>query len=78
MIQEVVLTLLRPLVSNENSSPGIHDAFTKRNDVFQHVERDVRAGSDVRRLLEHLSNNWQVSVEMGSDRLSNITKGFQN
>jgi hypothetical protein len=74
----VILTLWCPLVSKENSAPSIHDAFTKRNNVVQHIDRNVMAGGDIRRLLEDLSNDWQVSVEVGSDRLSNVTKGFQN
>lgn len=66
------------LVGQKNTTPSIHDAFTERNNVVHHVVWEVGAGGHARGLLENLANNCQVRIEVGSDGLSDITKGLKN
>lgn len=76
--ERAVLTLWCALVSQEDTAPGIHDTLAKGNNVVKHVERNIVASSDIRCLLEYLSDDWQVCVEVGSDSLGNVAKCFQN
>lgn len=66
------------LVRQENTTPGIHDTFTERDDVVERFKSNVGTGGNGRRLLKDLSNDWQVNVELCPDGLSNITECFED
>lgn len=66
------------LVRQENTTPGIHDTFTKRDDVVERFKSNVGTGGNGRSLLKDLSNDWQVNVELCPDGLSNITECFED
>lgn len=77
-IEGILLTLRRSLVGKEDTSPSIHDAFTERDNVVEHVKRHVRACSYARGLVEHLCDHRQVSVEVCSNGLSNVTERLED
>jgi len=72
------LTGRSALVGQKDTTPGIHDTLTERNDVINHVVWEVRAGGDTGGLLEDLANNRQISVKVGSDGLGDVTEGLEN
>ena len=66
------------LVGQKNTTPSIHDALTERNNVIHHVVWEVGAGGHAGGLLENLTNDRQVCVEVGSDGLGDIAEGLKN
>lgn len=42
----ILHTLRRALVGQKDTTPGIHDAFTERNDVVKRLEGDISTSGD--------------------------------
>lgn len=66
------------LVGQEDTTPGIHDTLTERDNVVEHLNGDIVAGGNGRGLLENLGNDRQVGVELSSDSLGNVAKCLEN
>jgi hypothetical protein len=66
------------LVRKQDTTPGIHDTLAEGNNVVDHVEWQVVAGGNRRGLLENTAYNSEVSVELGSNGLSNVTESLQD
>ena len=66
------------LVSQKDTTPGIHDTLSKRHDIVTHIHSDLRTGSDNGCLLEKRANDSQVRLELRSNGLSNIAESLEN
>ena len=73
-----LLTLRLALIRQNNTTPGIHDSFAKRDDVVEHLNINVRAGGYNRCLLEDLGDDRQVCVEVCPDSLSNVSERLED
>lgn len=66
------------LVRKQDTTPGIHDTLAEGDNVVDHVVWKVGAGGDRRGLLENTADNSEVSVELGSNSLGNVTESLQD
>ncbi len=71
-------TLITGFHSTDYTTPGIHDTFTKRDDVVKHLIRSVWAGLNSSSLLQNLRNYRQVLLECSTDSASNVTETLKN
>lgn len=66
------------LVSQEDTTPGIHDTLTEGNYIVHGVVVNIIGQGDGGRLLKNLGHDREVGIKMSSDRLSNIAKGDED
>ena len=74
------LTFASTFERHNNAAPGIHDTFSKADNIVQHlkVRRILRLSRDASSLLQDLRNNRQVRLELGTDSLSDIAEALQD
>ena len=61
-----------------DSTPGIHDALTERDDIVEHLVWTLRRGRDVGRLLQHLRDDREVDLEVSTDGLSEVPEALKD
>lgn len=71
-------TLVAHSHGTNDTTPGVHDSFSQRDDVVVHLIAAIRAGSDGGGLLEHLSDNGEVGLKVAANRVGNITEALKN
>lgn len=72
------LTLAANFHSANDSSPGIHDTLSQRDDIVEHFIRAFRVSYNATCLLENLSHNREVSLKVTSNSSSNIAKALKD
>jgi hypothetical protein len=77
-LEAVHITLVAELHGANDAAPRIHNAFSERNDVVVHLIAAVRASSDSCGLLQHLSDNGKIGLEMAANGIGDVTKTLQN
>ena len=61
-----------------DSTPGIHDALTERDDIVEHLVWSLWRGRDVSRLLQHLRDDRKVHLEVSTDGLSEVPETLKD
>jgi len=72
------LTLSTSFHSPNNSTPSIHNTFTQRDDVVEHLIGSIGASLNTSCLLQNLSDDRKVSLEMTTNSAGNIPKALEN
>ena len=75
MLEELTFCLLH---CQDCSRPRIHDAFSQRDDVVEHLERRILAHSNISSSLKDLCYHRKICLKMRPYGLGNIAEGLQD
>ena len=78
LLDKAALTLATGLHGANDTAPRIHNAFTQRNDVVEHLVRTIRASGDGGSLLQYLGHNGKVCLKVPADSTGNIAETLEN
>lgn len=71
-------TLVAHLHGANDAAPGIHDSLSERDDVVVHLIASVRTGSNSSCLLQNLSDDREVGLEVATNSVGDITEALQD
>lgn len=74
----LTLTLLARLHGSDDTTPGIHNTLTQRDDIANHLNGTVRGSSDCSSLLEDLCHHRQICLKVSRDGTGDIAEALQN
>lgn len=66
------------LHSTDDATPSVHNSFSQRDDIIIELVGAVRSSSDGRGLLQDLSNDGQISLEVATNSIGYVTKALKD
>jgi hypothetical protein len=74
----LLYTFVACLHSDDDAVVRVHDTFSQRQNIIEHIHGAFWRNKNKRSLLQHLHYNWQIGFESTSDSLSYIAEALKN